>query len=312
MQIALFIISILPVIALLWFFEKQDKGRKEPKKLVRKVFWWGVISTIFAGTVGVFVDEIWFALNLPNIAYIFLTSFITAALIEEAFKLFVVKKFAYNNEHFNEVMDGITYAIVASLGFAALENILYVMDGGLAVGLIRAVISVPAHALFSGVMGYYIGKARFLSSDTQRRNIILKGYFFAVLYHGLFNFFLFTQNLAFIVLIVPLLITMILHLRQKIRQAHFEDKVNLVAPLKFTFKSVVKVFIVSILVILATGNVLATIFYAENKAFNYTNEDILYSAIFALIVYFICYLAVRKKKAKMIEPRKVEERVSKN
>jgi RsiW-degrading membrane proteinase PrsW (M82 family) len=67
-------------------------------------------------------------------------------------------------------MDGVVYGAVASLGFATLENILYVTPNGFAVAAARAFTAVPGHALLGVIMGYYVGRAKFHSNEQQRAN----------------------------------------------------------------------------------------------------------------------------------------------
>jgi len=244
----LILISILPVIILLWYFEKQDKGKKEPLSLKWKIFKWGIMATIFAAIIEVGIDMAIIGFFAETSwAYIFLTSFVTAAVTEEALKLWVVKEHASGKTEFDEIMDGISYTIIASLGFAALENILYVIQGGFLVGVLRASLSVPAHALFSGVMGYYIGKAHFTADKSRSKKLLLKGFLLGVLYHGLFNFFLFTGTML-VFLVIPLIAVMGLHLKILIKQARFEDKVDKLAPKPFTLKRIIKTVFTSFLI----------------------------------------------------------------
>jgi RsiW-degrading membrane proteinase PrsW (M82 family) len=92
---------------------------------------------------------------------------------------------------FNEVYDGILYSVAASLGFATLENIMYVvMGGGYGVALLRALLSVPGHALWGVIMGYYVGRARFAPAQ-QRGGLVLHGVGLAVFWHGLYDFLAF-------------------------------------------------------------------------------------------------------------------------
>ena len=87
-----------------------------------------------------------------------------AGLVEEYLKLTVVRLTAYRAPAFDEVMDGVVYTVVAGMGFACLENVLYVMGGSLATALVRAFTAVPLHAVASGLMGYSLGRARFAAS----------------------------------------------------------------------------------------------------------------------------------------------------
>ena len=96
--------------------------------------------------------------------------------------------YAQKNNEFNEPFDGIVYAVMVSMGFAALENILYTFQYGFGVGVTRAFTAVPAHATFVIIMGYFMGKAKF---SNNRIKFNLLGLLFATLFHGSYDFFLF-------------------------------------------------------------------------------------------------------------------------
>ena len=97
--------------------------------------------------------------------------------------------YAQKNNEFNEPFDGIVYAVMVSMGFAALENILYTFQYGFGVGVTRAFTAVPAHATFVIIiMGYFMGKAKF---SNNRIKFNLLGLLFAILFHGSYDFFLF-------------------------------------------------------------------------------------------------------------------------
>lgn len=290
----LFLLSVFPVIALLLYFEKQDKGRKEPLRLKWKVFKWGIYATVFAGVIEINIDWGFSYLNMPPMVYAFLSAFFMAALVEESLKLWVVKKEIFKDEHFDEIMDGISYAILASLGFAMLENVLYVIAEGFAVGIIRALLSVPGHAMFSGVMGYYIGKAKVSDTPWGARALLWKGLGFAILYHGSFNFILSMEN-ELIFLVIPLLIIMGIHLKHKIKQARYEDKVELESPEELTVWRIIKSVIGIFLIIIGTGSFIGTIFLVNDPQYDYSSSDIIYGAIFAATLYLISYLFLKKR-----------------
>ncbi len=215
--ILLLLLSIFPALILLAYFERQDKGKKEPRKLRAKVFLYGILAVIAAIFIEVILEEFFTSLQIPTIYYIFLTSFITAAITEESLKLWVVRKNLLKSIHFDEAMDGITYTIIASMGFATMENIMYVLDGGVYVAVLRAFTAVPAHALFSGIMGYYILR--------PKKSQVLTGLCFGVFYHGLYNFLLMSQSAWLILSVLPLMVFMWFHLRKKIKQARIQDGV---------------------------------------------------------------------------------------
>ena len=222
----LLLLAIAPALILVRYFYKLDLKKPEPKGLVTKIFFLGVIFTIPASILEMFVDELFKLLVQSKILTAFLQAFIMAALIEEIIKLFIVKKFAYNTVHFDEEVDGIVYAIVASLGFACMENLIYVIDGGYTIAFARAFSAVPLHALSSGIMGYYIGKAKFAPDKKKENALILKGLWFAILIHGSYNFLIFASPELGIVItlgIVPLLIVTFIKLREKIKLAIAAD-----------------------------------------------------------------------------------------
>ncbi|MEK7097225.1 MAG: PrsW family glutamic-type intramembrane protease, partial [Patescibacteria group bacterium] len=116
--ILLFGVSILPGLFLLWYYDRHDSARPEPRRMLWKAFKWGVIAAFFAGV----IEKDLFLLipSLVDHAFLraFVIAFVVAALTEEALKLFIVRKIIYKSPHFNEVMDGVIYAVAASLGFA--------------------------------------------------------------------------------------------------------------------------------------------------------------------------------------------------
>jgi len=196
-------IALAPVVALFSYFYVRDKYEKEPSLLLFCVFAGGFLSV---GPVVIFGHLIHSLLNLfihPEwLIYAILENFIVIALVEEGFKFLVVMRLAYRHPAFNEPYDGMMYAITASLGFAALENILYVLNGGMMVGLARMVLSVPAHALFGAFMGYYAGKAKF---DALRRSYYFHlALFVPIILHGLYNFLLSLNRGEYALLVVPL------------------------------------------------------------------------------------------------------------
>ena len=77
------------------------------------------------------------------------------ALVEEGLKFIALFLATRNNKNFNSLFDGLIYAVFVSLGFAAFENVLYVVSYGWTNALVRAVTAVPGHMFFAVLMGYY-------------------------------------------------------------------------------------------------------------------------------------------------------------
>ena len=227
MNIIPLIFAIIPSIFLVRYFYLKDINKPEPTRLIVKIFLIGVLSIIPI----IFIELIIMGLIKPFInhviIYSFLQAFIVAGFCEETLKLMVIKIFIYNNKHFDEVMDGIVYTIVASLGFACLENILYVIKGDLITALSRSFTAVPLHAFCSGIMGYYIGKSKF--SKTNSKQYILKGLAIAIFIHGSYNFSLFISSYYghfYSFLIFPILFISYKKLKFYINCAIIDDKIN--------------------------------------------------------------------------------------
>ena len=220
------VMAIAPSIFLVCYYYKQDIKKPEPKHLITRIFLIGIVFTIPAIVLEIFFDEIFVFIMKDSIVHDLFKAFIVAALIEESIKLLIVKWFAYNHVHFDEVMDGIVYTIMASLGFACLENIIYVIGGGFTIALVRAITAIPMHAVASGMMGYYIGKAKFSDNKTAERSLILKGLWYAVLIHGIYDFLLFASpriGIIFVLGVFPLIVITFFILREKINLAIAED-----------------------------------------------------------------------------------------
>ena len=219
-----FICAVAPAVFLVVYYYKQDKAKPEPKGLIVKIFIIGIFSTIIA-----VILELLISLLAPlvkiDLLFYFFNAFVVAGFSEELIKLLVVLFFVFKNVEFDKVVDGIVYTVVASLGFACFENIMYVLKGGLSTAIIRAFTSIPLHALASGIMGFYIGKAKF--DVVNRAKIIIKGLFIAILIHGYYDFVIFAiPSLGILpaLSIIPLLIWMFFHLKRKIKESSVLDQ----------------------------------------------------------------------------------------
>lgn len=183
--------AVAPALIILLYYYRQDRLRPEPAGFLVKVFVLGIASTYPAIRLDMFLTDIEFYNMLPKPAYELFVAFIQAGFFEELLKFLVVMIFVYRHRHFDEVTDGILYTITVSLGFAAVENVLYVVGKPFNVALARALTAVPFHAVCSGVMGYYIGRAKFARVKRMERRLLLTGFSIAVLVHGVYNFLLY-------------------------------------------------------------------------------------------------------------------------
>jgi RsiW-degrading membrane proteinase PrsW (M82 family) len=147
-------------------------------------------------------------------------------LCEEYIKFRIIKKYIYHHPQFNEIMDGIIYTVVASLGFACMENVLYVLKSSWHTALARGFTAVPMHAVCSGMMGYYIGLARFSCDKNKEKRLLNQGLWTAILLHGLYDFLLFISPIwgsVFSLLAIILILVVYLLLKEKIHMARRWD-----------------------------------------------------------------------------------------
>lgn len=215
------VIATLPVFILLYYFWHRDKGEKEPMSLMKKVFWAGILITLPIAIIEMLLQFVFadVATISPTFFWLF-SSFALIAFPEELGKLWVVKTKAFKHPKFNEVMDGITYCIIASMGFAIFENVLYTMMYGAGTGILRAFTAVPAHALFSGIMGHYIGLSKFQKNKKAERALLWKGLAAGVFFHGLYDALLLSGMPLLILCVFPLLIYMGVVLHRAIKHAN--------------------------------------------------------------------------------------------
>ena len=181
----LFVVALAPGLFWLWFFYKQDCYEPEPLSLVARMYFLGMVA---AGI----------ALFLENILVVYVPGLLFTALAvpvtEELAKFAMVVLFVYRNAEFDEPMDGIVYATATALGFATLENFLYVLPvqslSSLVVsGTFRAILSVPGHALFAVFWGFALGIAKFRPPG-KNAGIVAAGLILAIAVHGFFNLLL--------------------------------------------------------------------------------------------------------------------------
>lgn len=170
-------VAIGPCLFWLWFFIRRDRLEPEPQALVARLFFLGCASVIPAAL-----------LEAPIPAP--LDAILGAPVIEELTKLLVVYLFIYRNVEFDEPMDGITYGVSCALGFATVENLFYVAGAAeKAVGLavVRALLSVPGHALWAVLWGYGLGRMKFVRGPSAQ-GFLWAGVALAMASHAAFNF----------------------------------------------------------------------------------------------------------------------------
>ncbi len=186
-------LAIAPVFLIILYIYYKDKYDKEPKRLLLFSFLLGAIISVIVTTILYIITDYTFPIPIAgntSVLQIFIKAFLIVGFIEEFSKYIIVRYYAQTKKEFNERFDGIVYAVMVSMGFAATENIMYVLEGGYEVALLRAFTAIPAHASFGVIMGYFMGKAKF---SNNRVALNLLGLFLAIVFHGAYDFFLFLE-----------------------------------------------------------------------------------------------------------------------
>ena len=158
MNPVLLLAALLPAIILLIRVYKLDKIEKEPRPLLVKLVIVGALTGVAASLIEAVLTRL---LNRyysgSELGYLLLENFVAVALVEELCKHWPVRRFAWKHPAFDYRFDAVVYCVFSALGFAALENILYVAQFGLSVAVPRALLSVPGHFFFAVYMGIYLG-----------------------------------------------------------------------------------------------------------------------------------------------------------
>ncbi|MGM0845985.1 MAG: glutamic-type intramembrane protease PrsW [Bacillota bacterium] len=201
-----------PGLALLSYFYLKDEFEPEPVSFIIKTFMYGAILTfplMFLQYVlqaeGVFASP-------------WIHAYFSAGLLEEFFKWFILFFIVFQHVEFNDPYDGIIYGASVSLGFATVENILYLVAHGVEFAIGRALLPVSAHALFGVVMGYYLGKAKFAGQNKKWKRIFI-AFLLPFLLHGTYDFILITGK-NWIFFMIPFMLFLWWTGIRKIKSAH--------------------------------------------------------------------------------------------
>lgn len=194
--------ALLPVLLLALYIYKIDDEQPEPKAWLWKAVLFGALSAVLdliilsplpkptdlvPGSEGTALGGI-------------LTAFLSAGIPEEACKMFMLMLLIRKNPYFDDKMDGIVYASYIGLGFAGLENILYLvnnLDNFASVAISRAIFAIPGHFFFGVIMGYFVSLAYFASrTRVGRTRYLILAYLVPVLCHGIYDSILMIQGVS--------------------------------------------------------------------------------------------------------------------
>ncbi|MCC3869465.1 PrsW family intramembrane metalloprotease [Terrisporobacter mayombei] len=192
MKIYILALAVLPVIFFVGWIYFKDRYEKEPPLKLIEYFLLGILVSILAILLEFYFSKLNIFSGIMGTLYI---AFFVAAFTEEGLKSIILIPVLLKDKNFNEKLDGIIYSIFLSLGFATIENIIYLMrerlDLSFELAVTRGLISVPSHIMFAITMGYYISKYKFSKEDDNGRNkYLIYAVIIPILLHGVFDFIL--------------------------------------------------------------------------------------------------------------------------
>ena len=222
------LITILPSLVLVLYFIKSDKF-KEPNRIIIITFLFGILITIPAGYLNSLIDKNFATGERFNDAL--LSGFFGGGPVEELLKFSVLYFYILKEKAFNEPMDGLVYGILASLGFATLENLQYVFyfDSEFwtaqEIAIFRSYSAIPMHGLCGAIMGFYFGQYAFSANKKYLGLAIIV----PIIFHGSYNFmcdynWYYAVSIVAVGFIFALLLHRNLKLLQKEKKKEHEEK----------------------------------------------------------------------------------------
>ena len=177
--------GILPALLWLWFWLKEDNLHPEPRSFIGITFLGGGLIVIIA----MIIEKIVAGMDFDNT-----TLYILLATIEESIKFLLILVIVFNSKYVDEPIDIIIYSITVALGFAAIENTLFILsplnDGDIAKGIItgnmRFIGATLVHIVSSASIGFMIGISFYKNIFIKIISTII-GVMLAITLHTAFN-----------------------------------------------------------------------------------------------------------------------------
>ncbi|HEX4951714.1 MAG TPA: PrsW family glutamic-type intramembrane protease [Blastocatellia bacterium] len=215
------LLSIAPCALWLWYFYSRSLYKRPSLRLIAITFLLGSIATLIAIWLNLLGQSLFLRLFGPGVWTRVLVLFLVVGPVEEFCKLLAVALYAYRRREFDEPLDGVIYSATAALGFAAIENVIYLSQNNPLLVLLRGPLSNPGHALFSSLWGLSLSRAKSAPNlPLQRFPIILRGWLMASLLHSIFDALLLASERVSIILfyvVIAALLALFFWVRKQIR-----------------------------------------------------------------------------------------------
>ncbi len=215
------LLSLLPCVLWLWYFSSRSLYKRPAVRVLGMTFLLGALATIPALALNLVGQSLFIDLFGRTQFSHLLVLILVVGPIEELLKLLVVYFYAYRRKEFDEPLDGVIFSATAALGFAAIENVVYLAENEPMLVLLRGPLSNPGHALFSAVWGLSLSKAKASPNLLrQRLPVVARGFILASLLHSLFDLLLVAAaklNIIFFVLLVAVMVGLFFWVRSRIK-----------------------------------------------------------------------------------------------
>jgi RsiW-degrading membrane proteinase PrsW (M82 family) len=219
--ILVLLLSVAPCALWLWYFSGRSPYKRPAWRVLGLTFALGALATAPALALNLAGQSLF--INLFGHARLsrVLTLFFVIGPVEELLKLLVVYFYAYRRKEFDEPLDGVIFSATAALGFAAIENVIYLARNDPTLVLLRGPLSNPGHALFSALWGLSLSKAKAAPNLLRERApIVARGFLLASLLHSLFDLSLLAAaelNKSFFGLLIAMMVALFFWARSRIK-----------------------------------------------------------------------------------------------
>ena len=226
-QLFIIVAACLAPVLLVWYIDRKDRYKHEPKKEIWKAFAYGVLVAIVCVIVEVLLELVGLiSSESTSIGSSIWTAFVGASFPEEIVKLLFLWLFIRKCKYFDENMDGIVYAVAVGMGFAAIENLGYLyghLESWQSTAVMRSLMAVPCHYICAVLMGYYYSLAHFKGNKKDRYFMLLM----PILFHGVYDSLVFMMRVSgdTILLLMLLLLALLVFFMirtSKVIEAHLK------------------------------------------------------------------------------------------